>query len=258
MTRTKINYGHYAVNPLSGCARVSPGCLYCYAELLSATRLKHHPHFAGVAQLKKSGEAAWTGLVNWNEYAMRGLSPRQKPSRILWNFLSDWMHPSVKDEWIELMLAVMAATPNHTHITLTKRPERLTRFHFPDNCWVGVTAENQAMVDARIPTLLQTLAALRIVSVEPMLEEIDMRYPGSTTMSLLKMMDGRRLIDGIVIGCESGPRRRPCRIENVESLVEQCRVAGVPVWVKQIEVNGRVTGRVEEFPPHLQIRELPK
>ena len=72
------------------------------------------------------------------------------------------------------------------------------------------------------------------------------------------MGDMVEMFKWVVVGCESGPNRRPCKLEWVERIVEQCRIAGVPVFVKQICLpNGTFTNKIEEFPEHLRIRQVP-
>lgn len=150
------------------------------------------------------------------------------------------------------------------------------------NIHLLVTVENQAAADEQIPLLPQTPAAVRGICVEPMLEEINLRkYIGGDDGSghcsrcgeaVMEMEYhecppgfGARL-DWVVIGCETGAHRRKtasdeyCHLSQlwVESLVNQCQAAGVPVWVKALEIGGRVVHDIAQFPPHLQLRELPK
>ena len=128
---------------------------------------------------------------------------------------------------------------------------------FQHKSWLGVTAENQRRADERIPVLLQTPAAVRWVSLEPLLGPIDLNK-----RELL--IDKRRFkytlgnyLDWVVVGCESGPKRRPCKIEWVREIVEQCRDAGVPVFVKQLSINGKVSHDMDEWPEDLRVREYP-
>jgi protein gp37 len=130
--------------------------------------------------------------------------------------------------------------------------------------WLGVTVENQAMADERIPILLQTPAKVRWLSVEPMLGEITARWAKWVdykatikAQGRIFHLEGLKRLDWVVIGCESGVNRRPCKLEWVRSLVAQCTEAQVPVWVKQLEINGKVVQDVSKFPADLQIRELP-
>lgn len=107
------------------------------------------------------------------------------------------------------------------------------------NVWLGVSVEDQAAADERIPLLLQTPAAVRWISAEPLLGPIDMRDAqndiGEPRFSYLTKIDGTGpQIDWVVVGGESGPGARGCRVADVRSIVRQCRIAGVPVFVKQL------------------------
>jgi len=240
---TGINYVDETVNCVGGCSLQSAGCINCYACQLSSTRLAHLPLYKGVAQ-----NGIWSGKINFDIEPLRRVLHWRKPKRIFLNSMSDTFHPGVTDAQINEMLEVIARTPIHTYLLLTKRPERMKQIMSKmalGNVWLGVTVENQAMADLRIPLLLQTPAAVRWISVEPMLEEIDLVLP------LLNL-------DWVVIGCESGANRRECKIEWIESLVAQCKDAGVPVYVKQIEVGGKVCHDISKFPADLQVREVPK
>jgi len=167
-------------------------------------------------------------------------------------------------EFIERVWETMCQTRlNHTFQILTKRPWRMHQFvsEFntnalggitPKGIWLGVTAEDQQRADERIPLLLQTPAAVRFVSVEPMLGPVDLigaggilngAYPG---------------LNWVIIGCESGPNRRPMKLEWALDLVRQCQVTQVPVFVKQIEMYGKVSHHIPEWPERLQVREYPR
>ena len=117
------------------------------------------------------------------------------------------------------------------------------------NQWLGVTVENQEQANNRIPQLLRKQAAKRFISIEPMLGRIDIfKYltcPNET-------------IDWVIIGCESGPNRRPCDLGWTLDIVEQCRQANVAVFVKQLNINAWVVKDINKFPKELQIREYPQ
>lgn len=120
------------------------------------------------------------------------------------------------------------------------------------NHYFGFTAENQEWYDKRHlevigkPTGMPKWAQWW-VSCEPLLGPIHLWLPPAF-----------RAPSWVVVGCESGPNRRPCKIEWAESIVEQCLAANVPVFVKQICLpNGKFTNKIEEFPAHLQIRQVP-
>lgn len=164
---------------------------------------------------------------------------------------------------------------NHTYQILTKRPQRMLQAikhdiweysgnymsgdeplclqdgKLPNNIWLGVSVENQQTVDERTPLLLQTPAAVRWLSVEPMLE-------GIRLWNWIAQAEGSRNINWVVVGAESGHQRRECKIEWVEGTVDQCKQANVPVFVKQLQINGKIVKDIDQFPKHLQIREYPR
>ncbi len=179
----------------------------------------------------------------------------------------------------------------HTYQVLTKRPNRMLEFfewvkdnidsdrsiriqmeqsggRLPENIWLGVSVENQRAADERIPLLLQTPAKVKFLSIEPMLEPIELQNIVFEHNYLINALTGKadthmgeigwNKVDWVIVGCESGMNRRPCKIEWVESIVEQCRSAKIPVFVKQLNINGKVIKDINQFPKHLQIREFPK
>ncbi len=169
---------------------------------------------------------------------------------------------TVEDARVRLF-TLIDATPNLDWLLLTKRPELVMPWfeerkwpdiYIPNNVWLGTTVENQKYADIRILELLQVPAAVRFLSVEPMLGAVDFMNADG---------DGWRggmtgAIHWVIVGCESGKDRRPMNLEWAESIVDQCKAAGVPVFVKQLEINGKVTGDIEQFPRALQVREFPK
>lgn len=156
----------------------------------------------------------------------------------------------------------MGKTPQHTYQILTKRPRRMKELHrwIPRNCWLGVSCESQVEADKRIPVLLSTPCALRFVSCEPLLSQIDL------TQWLV-----RGALDWVIVGGESGPRARQCGIDWIESIAKQCKSAGVPCFVKQLGSDPRwafakaspiahgrgKNGAMELWPESLRVREYP-
>lgn len=123
--------------------------------------------------------------------------------------------------------------------------------------FVGVSIEDQATADERIPELLQTPAAVRFVSYEPAIGPVQF-HPGTLgCVGHIAESFGNPLIHQIIVGGESGPSAHPCHVEWIRSIVQQCRTAGVACFVKQIIVDGKLVKEVEQFPDDLQIREFP-
>jgi protein gp37 len=185
----------------------------------------------------------------------------RKPQRVFVCSMSDLFHHAVPLDVINHVWQTMLLAKQHTFIVLTKRPERMLRtlklfgLVLP-NVWLGVTAENQAMADERIPLLLKTPAAVRFVSIEPALGHIDLfgnvydPGPASIVEPTKTLTDygtgveyGTQLqvgIDWLIMGCESGPGRRPMNIMWARSVRDQCQAAGVPFFFKQGQSGGRV------------------
>lgn len=229
-----IEWCDASLNFATGCTKVSPGCANCYA--LERT----------IPRLQAMGQKKYANGTNFTVHESVMYEPLKwkKPSRIFVNSVSDTFYPAMSSATLERFFRdVVKITPQHTYILLTKRPERayeffiatnpLTRVEMKDylypNVWLGVTAENQAMADKRLPILraIPTADIIRFVSVEPMLEAIDLsEYLG--------------WLDWVIIGCESGKNRRRIEATAIINLVEQCQKAKVPVFLKQMEVNGRL------------------
>jgi protein gp37 len=267
-------------NPVRGCVKVSPGCAHCYAETFAERwrGVKGHPYEQGF-DLRLVPEKL-TEPFSW-----------KKPRRVFVNSMSDLFQDGVPDEYIVRAFAVMESCPQHTFQVLTKRPERmralLSHPHFPgyvrkfgydwlgpkryqergphwrNNVWLGVSVENQHFADERIPLLLQTPAAVRFISAEPLLDLIDitpwLTQPGACIYP--RPGQPTRGLDWVIIGGESGPDARPFDIEWARSIVKQSQAAGVPVFVKQLgaHVRGSLKGcLVDRWEmPNGEWRQLP-
>lgn len=128
----------------------------------------------------------------------------------------------------------------------------LPLIEYNENIWLGVTTENQQRLELR--TLdLQAWHGKRWLSVEPLLERIDLEvniaYDNSTSII--------STLDWVVVGAESGTNRRPCSLDWVRQIVRQCQTAKVPVFVKQLDIAGKLVSDIDQFPEDLQIRQVP-
>jgi protein gp37 len=220
---------------------------------------------------------------------LKRLNTKRPTKFAIWN---DLFHPAVTDIDIDMTLAQAALNPWNIYMVLTKRIERaaayfsnlnlvqervgifaeyrsgIDRFDWTDeanpkptwtlplsNVWLGVTAENQKAADERIPQLCATPTAVRFISVEPMLEDIYLKlgysYPGTWEANRASA------ISLVIIGAETGAGRRPCKEDWVSSLVKQCQEVGVLVWIKALEIDGKVTHDLNKFPPDLRLRQFP-
>jgi protein gp37 len=194
----------------------------------------------------------------------------RKPRCYFVDSMADLFHEDVPAEFIDRVFAVMSLSPQHLFLILTKRPERINAYIGDDrreerisdviwdvpwkmpsevrvaagrdrvyggwplpNVWLGVSVEDQQRADERIPLLLDTPAAVRFLSCEPLLGPVDlMRVPYLVSRYLEPPYDDR--IDWVIVGGESGRHARPMDIAWVRSLLEQCRRAGVPFFMKQM------------------------
>lgn len=241
---TKIQWTDKVWNPVTGCTKVSAGCKNCYAERIAGRRL---PAGGFV-------DRAFTDVRCHPERLDAPLRWR-KPRRVFVNSMSDLFHEDVPAQFIGNVFNVCSRCPQHTFQVLTKRPERMRRIIGavppPPNVWLGVSVEDQATADERIPLLLQTPAAVRFVSYEPALGPVRLTSitDGTFGRDALRVDDNslgwpEKHIDWVIVGGESGPGARPCDVAWVRSVVEQCRAAGVPCFVKQL--GARPVGLREE------------
>ena len=198
-------------NPVRGCTKISPGCKHCYAETF-AERFRGvpgHPFEQGF-DLRIVEDAL--------ELPLRWRTPR----RIFVNSMSDLFHEKVPDEYIHRVFDVMHRASQHEFQVLTKRSERMvevtSKLSISTNVWMGVSVENVDYV-SRIDDLRKVRAAVRFLSIEPLLGPID-RVP-------------LRGIHWVIVGGESGPRARPMDPAWVRSIRDQCDKAKVPFFFKQ-------------------------
>lgn len=291
MAETAIEWSDMVWNPVRGCEKVSPGCKHCYAETFAER---------------------WRGVAG-HPYE-RGFDPRlvpeklaeplhwRAPKKVFVNSMSDLFGEFVPFDYIDRVVGVMHACqyrgedawPWHTFQVLTKRAERMRAYfatdrrsawarsavhhggafnpdalydHIasregpPSHVWLGVSVENRKHGLPRIEHLRETPAALRFLSIEPLLEDL-----GPLDL---------RGIGWVIVGGESGAGARPCDVAAVRRVVEQCRAADVPAFVKQLGRTPLVDGRrirlygeggrpdlkgktLAQWPADLQVREFPR
>jgi protein gp37 len=207
MADTSIEWADKVWNPVTGCTKVSEGCRNCYAERI-AKRFWNGRKFGDIQCHPDRLDAPF----HW-----------KKPAKIFVNSMSDLFHEEVSDWFIDQVFNVAIHNPQHVFIILTKRPIKMlccAPLVAANNVWLGVSVENQQAADERIPLLLQTPAAIRFVSVEPMLSRISLPLPG---------------IDWVICGGESGANARPHpSLEDVRFLKDQCVSERVPFFLKQM------------------------
>jgi protein gp37 len=219
---TKIQWATQVWNPVTGCEKVSEGCAECYAEKF-AKRLQKMPN-ENVSQKYRNGFKVTT-----HPESLKEPEKWKKPQRVFVCSMGDLFHEDVPFEFITKVFAVMIMHPQHTFMLLTKRAQRMKDFidWVNPNClidikniWFGVTVENQERADERIPILLQINAAVRFISVEPMLGEVN-------------LIRGIDKLDWVICGGETGHKARPMNYEWVKKLRDQCFVTETPFFFKQ-------------------------
>lgn len=291
MGDTTIEWAQKTWNPITGCTKISPGCQNCYAERMArrlAGRYGYHQDgwycITCMDYYDESGDCPVCdgGLVRTKPFDVtlhpdRLEQPLQwkKPRRVFVCSMGDLFHEDVPFRSIERVFLSMAQP--HIYLALTKRPERMLEFirweedrrhdrfdNLWPNVWGLVSIENQETADERIPELLRAPFTVRGVSAEPMLGPVDFTTWMSKTEDDEEWADvlygayGRRSpISWIIIGCESGPNRRPMKIEWAVDLVQQCQAAQVPVFVKALDIGGKVSKDPKEWPIDLRVREFP-
>lgn len=206
-THTGIEWTDKTWNPTTGCDKVSPGCLHCYAEALTKRFSKNFPNgFALTLHPERLAEPS-----RW-----------RTPSRIFVNSMSDLFHQDVPLEFIRQVFSVIHETPWHIYQILTKRHERLDELSsildFPPNIWLGVSVENQKYVE-RLEYLRRVPVSVRFISCEPLLGPLDLSLAG---------------IDWVIVGGESGQKHRPMQYKWAEDIRDQCQDSGVPFFFKQV------------------------
>ena len=182
---TKIEYVDLSANPVVGCSHCSPGCDNCYAERRAAILAKNpNPKISGKYAGVVDKHGKWTGKLSALDLSCFSKLPK-KPKSVFVGSMADVFHINNSFSNLRILFAAMMAQPQHTFMLLTKRHDRMWSFMddhrslAAPNVWLGVTVCNQAEANKKIPVLLQTPAAKRFVSVEPMLGVINLRkaYP---------------------------------------------------------------------------------
>lgn len=262
MTATSIEWTDVVWNPTTGCDRVSPGCDNCYA-LTMAKRLKG----MGSAKYQRDGDPRTSGPgfgVTEHSDALTAPLTWRKPRKVFVNSMSDLFHGEVSDDFIARVFAVMAATPQHTYQVLTKRHGRMRSLLSGDqfqtdlladatsavvprdsrrgviewplrNVWLGVSVEDQRRADLRIPALLDTPAAVRFLSCEPLLGPVDLGHVGPDRLAVCDPTDigyesggpggwmPGETIDWVIVGGESGPGARPMHPAWARQIRDECQ-----------------------------------
>lgn len=265
------------------CTKVSPGCANCYAEGLN----------------KRLGTGHAYAVPNLDEIEFRLVNldrPLQWQRsghhvRVFVNSMTDLFHEEVTDGMLDRMFAAMAMAPDLTFQVLTKRPDRMREYvsdtsqvrrdgrggavmdmggmtdglRWPlPNVWLGTSVEDQEAANERVPELLDTPAAVRFLSCEPLIDRVSFRWAPwvSVDGSSINHLDGLRPLDWVIVGGESGPQAREMELDWAREIVDQCQRAGVPVFVKQLGSAWAGSSRSkggdpDTWPEDLRVREFP-
>ena len=211
-TVSSIEWTEHTWNTISGCTKISPGCKHCYAEVMAR-------------RLKAMGARGYEQAFELTLQPSRLNQPlvRKKPTVYFVNSMSDLFHEAVPNGYVDKVLSIIRATPQHTYQVLTKRAERLPKYFFnrpvPRNLWLGVSVENRQHGLPRIEELRKVEASVRFLSIEPLLEDLGEIDLGG--------------INWVIVGGESGPKARPMAREWVASLRDQTQRAGCAFFFKQ-------------------------
>lgn len=288
---SRIEWTDVTWNPVRGCSRVSPGCDSCYAMRQAHRFSGPGGPYQGLTTIRR-GKVDWSGRVRLVPEMLELPLRWRKSRRIFVNSMSDLFHEALSDEEIAAVFGVMAAAPQHTFQVLTKRAKRMRetlnsasfiarvelfvsgkqwadqeQMQWPlPQVWAGVSAEDQQRADDRIAHLLNTPAAIRFISAEPLLGPIDVSRwdPGRCDCERCRMTSercpaSRHPIDWVIVGSESGTKARSMQLEWIASLRDQCADVGVPFFTKQIASRlDRKGGDPKYWPPGPWPRQFPE
>jgi protein gp37 len=263
---SKITWTHHTFNPWWGCVKLPgrPACDNCYAEALA--KRYGFKLWGMTAPRREFSLKHWNEPHKWNREAAAAGERRRVFCGSMCDIFEDLRY-GLLDDLRQRLWTLIEQTPSLDWLLLSKRleyywamlPESWRFEGPPKNVWIGTTVENQEVAEKAIERLINCPVKTRFLSVEPLLERLDLsRWINAVANTLGTLLQPPEAISWVIIGCESGPQRRPCNIEWVRDLVAQCRAAGVAVFVKQLEINGRVETDPRKWPEDLRIQEFPE
>ena len=237
--KTGISWTEKTWNPTTGCTKLSAGCNNCYASDLAES-------------LQRRGLAKYRDAFAFRTHPDTLDQPRRwrKPAVIFVNSMSDLFHKDMPDDFLQQVWGAMLDAPQHTYQVLTKRTHRMAHkvrtlgLPVPPNIWLGTSVENQAMANSRIPALLDTPAPIKFLSAEPLLEDLD-----------LGDWLGPDMVNWVIAGGESGNVRRPMDPDWARSLRDQCEIANIAYYLKQM--GGRFPSKTPPLLDGVQHHEMP-
>ena len=247
MKHSNIEWTDHTFNPWEGCQKVGPGCDNCYAEVRNARFSGGQSvNWGPAAPRRRTSERNRNLPLKWNAEHAAFFAGHGRRQRVFCASLADVFDNAVPGEWRADLFDLILRTPNLDWLLLTKRignvhgmlPPTVNDFGsvYP-NVWLGATIVNQEEADRDIPKLLQTPAAVRFLSMEPLLGPVALPFDRLNEWNFLAVSHQQphaaRSIDWVIVGGESGPHARPMHPEWPRSLRDRCSTAGVPFFFKQ-------------------------
>jgi protein gp37 len=255
MENTNIEWTDHTFNPWMGCTKVSPGCDHCYAERDMDHRLKV-VNWGPQGERVRTKPANWRKPLAWNAAHAAFFERHGRRQRVFCASLADVFDNAVDPAWRRDLFDLIELTPNLDWLLLTKRVGNVARMVADarthdwlagrPNVWLGASIVNQEEADRDIPKLLALPAAVRFLSMEPLLGPVDLRLSLTTVDQRQRaaefvrkfnqpiyMASRGEMLHWVIVGGESGPQARPMHPDWARSLRDQCAVAGVPYLFKQ-------------------------
>lgn len=237
MAQSSIEWTELTWNPTTGCDKISPGCKFCYAEVMSR-RLKA----MGVEKYQNNFQ------ISAHEHELQTPYTWKKSRMVFVNSMSDLFHKDVPIEFIQRVFRVMRENPQHVFQILTKRADLLLYYdkegylEWSHNIWMGVSVENKTFMK-RIDLLRQTNARTKFLSCEPLIGPLpNLNLTG---------------IDWVIVGGESGRTPRPMKKQWVMEIKEQCESSNIAFFFKQWGgTNKKKTGNLLDGEKYLEMPEI--
>jgi protein gp37 len=248
---SKIEWTDHTFNPWEGCQKVAMECDHCYAEARDL-RFTGGTHWGPKAPRRRTSPQNWQKPRRWNAQAEAFHATHGRRQRVFCASLADVFDNAVDPAWRSDLWALIRDCDQLDWLLLTKRPQNMAKMLPPDwndgwpNVWLGTSAGTQKTADQNIPHLLNTPAAIRFVSAEPMLGALDLTKIFRNQMWGVNALTGAAIskaghitpeftnrIDWVICGGESGTHARPMHPDWARSLRDQCEQTGTALLFKQ-------------------------
>jgi len=274
-----IEWTDHTFNPWHGCFKITSGCANCYAETLSK-RFGHEKHWGYQVPRRHFGEKHWEEPLKWNAKAIEEEAIKLVFCGSMCDIFENNPMDDTMDEDRKQLWDLIENTDNLFWLLLTKRLEKVMTtipWHWnewPENVAIGASIENQNTAEFRIPALLKMPAKHGFLSIEPLIDHIDLEravnwlWEEEDEQEYEFKHNPRGEIDWVIVGGESGPRSRLMNLDWVRDLREQCFDAQIPFFVKQLGTHWARSERVytkskkgensELWPEDLRIRQIPR